>query len=56
LATPEGLVSFDKKRDVLTTSPLMALTGFTVNDQKREYYSGIKLQSDQNSIEIFFQY
>jgi hypothetical protein len=32
----------------------MALTGFTVNDQKREYYSGIKLESDQNSIEIFF--
>jgi ligand-binding sensor domain-containing protein len=34
LATPEGLVVFDKKRDVANkTSPLMALTGFTVNDQ-----------------------
>lgn len=55
LATPEGLVVFDKKRNVINkTSPLMVLTGFTVNAQKRDYYSGIKLESDQNSIEIFF--
>lgn len=55
LATTEGLVVFDKNRDVFNpTSPLISLTGFTVNDHQQDYSSGLNLKADQNSIEIFF--
>ena len=55
LATTEGLVVFDKNRDVFNPiSPLISLTGFTINDRQQDYYSGINLDADQNSIEISF--
>lgn len=55
LATTEGLVVFDKNRDVFNPiPPLISLTGFTVNDHQQNYYSGINLEAEQNSIEIFF--